>query len=91
MNFSLSSKAIASTKADCLVIGLPEKGTWPESTTQADEALDGLIKTLQKNGDVSGKNATTRTVPLSNQPGAGLWLWALAMTTSAPRPPTAKP
>ncbi|WP_203301076.1 leucyl aminopeptidase [Marinobacter sediminum] len=68
MNFSLSSKAIASTKADCLVIGLPEKGTWPESTTQADEALDGLIKTLQKNGDISGKNATTRTVPLSNQP-----------------------
>ncbi len=33
MNFSLSSKAIASTKADCLVIGLPEKGAWPDSTT----------------------------------------------------------
>ncbi|MDO3721889.1 leucyl aminopeptidase [Marinobacter sp. chi1] len=68
MNFSLSAKPIATTKADCLVIGLPEKGTWPESTTQADEALGGLIKTLETNGDVTGKNATARTIPVQDAP-----------------------
>ncbi|AOY88094.1 leucyl aminopeptidase [Marinobacter salinus] len=72
MNFSLSSKAIANTKADCLVIGLPEKGTWPESTSEADEALGGLIKKLQNAGDISGKNASTRTLPLDDQPWARL-------------------
>jgi leucyl aminopeptidase len=68
MNFSLSNKAITSTSADCLVVGLPEKGNWPESTVQADEALGGLIKTLQKTGDISGKNARTHAIPLSDQP-----------------------
>ncbi|MBZ2169909.1 leucyl aminopeptidase [Marinobacter sp. F4216] len=68
MNFSLSAKPIATTKADCLVIGLPEKGTWPESTTQADEALGGLIKTLETNGDVTGKNATARAIPVQDAP-----------------------
>ena len=68
MNFSLSNKAIANTKTDCLVVGLPEKGTWPQSTNQADEALGGLIKKLQKAGDLSGKNATTAAIPLTDQP-----------------------
>jgi leucyl aminopeptidase len=68
MNFSLSNKAITSTSADCLVVGLPEKGNWPESTTQVDNALGGLIKTLQKSGDISGKNASTQAIPLSDQP-----------------------
>ena len=45
MNFTLSSKPISDTKADCLVVALPEKGDWPASTTQANEALGGLIKT----------------------------------------------
>ncbi|KEF32739.1 Cytosol aminopeptidase PepA [Marinobacter nitratireducens] len=72
MNFSLSSKALTSTKADCLVIGLPEKGDWPESTTQADESLGGLIKSLEKAGDISGKNAKTSVVPLTDQPWARL-------------------
>ncbi|KPQ28458.1 MAG: leucyl aminopeptidase [Marinobacter excellens HL-55] len=68
MNFSLSSKAISATKTDCLVIALPEKGDWPETTTAADEALGGLIKQLEKAGDVTGKNATVNTVPLVDQP-----------------------
>eukprot|EP00163_Fabomonas_tropica_P033874 TRINITY_DN915_c1_g3_i1.p1 TRINITY_DN915_c1_g3~~TRINITY_DN915_c1_g3_i1.p1 ORF type:complete len:498 (+),score=93.01 TRINITY_DN915_c1_g3_i1:901-2394(+) len=72
MNFSLSSKAITSTKSDCLVIGLPEKGEWPESTIQADEALGGLIKALEKSGDISGKNSKTSAVPLVDQPWARL-------------------
>ena len=54
MNFSLSSKPISSTKADSLVIALPEKGDWPASTTQADDALGGLIKKLQKAGYITG-------------------------------------
>src|SRR5690554_7310239 len=68
MNFSLSSKAIAATKTDCLVIGLPEKGTWPDTTTQADETLGGLIKQLEKAGDLTGKNASVNTIPLVDQP-----------------------
>ncbi|MEQ9547328.1 MAG: leucyl aminopeptidase [Marinobacter sp.] len=68
MNFSLSSKSITSTKADCLVVALPEKGNWPDTTTQADEALGGLIKKLQKSGDVTGKNATTTMIPIDDQP-----------------------
>ncbi|MBB5322771.1 leucyl aminopeptidase [Marinobacter oulmenensis] len=68
MNVTLTSKDISATKADCLVIGLPEKGDWPESTRQADEALGGLIKQLEKAGDVSGKNATVRQLPLTDQP-----------------------
>ena len=58
MNFSLSSKAIASSKADCLVVAVPEAGDWPESTRQADAALDGLITRLHKAGDITGKNAS---------------------------------
>ncbi|MDN6318219.1 MAG: leucyl aminopeptidase [Marinobacter sp.] len=68
MNFSLNSNAIASTKADCLVVALPEKGDWPASTTEADGALGGLISKLQKAGDVTGKSAETILVPLSDQP-----------------------
>ncbi|MFO7529802.1 MAG: leucyl aminopeptidase [Marinobacter sp.] len=67
MNFSLSSKAIATTKADCLVVGVPEKGDWPESTTHADEVLDGLIKKLQTAGDITGKNGSTAVFPLDGR------------------------
>jgi leucyl aminopeptidase len=74
MNFSLSSKALTSTKADCLVIGLPEKGDWPESTVQADKALDGLIARLEKEGDTSGKAGSTLLLPLTDQPWARLLL-----------------
>ena len=67
-NFSLSSKAITATKADCLVVGLPEKGDWPESTKAADEALGGLIGQYSKAGDLTGKNGTINTLPLAEQP-----------------------
>ncbi|MEH6563496.1 MAG: M17 family peptidase N-terminal domain-containing protein, partial [Marinobacter sp.] len=72
MNFSLNSNAITSTKADCLVVALPEKGDWPTSTTEADGALGGLISKLQKAGDVSGKNAEANMVPLNDQPWSRL-------------------
>jgi leucyl aminopeptidase len=72
MNFTLSSKPITELKADCLTVALPEKGTWPASTARADEALGGLITELQKNGDVTGKNATTTLVPLKDQPWSRL-------------------
>ncbi|MBK1887542.1 leucyl aminopeptidase [Marinobacter sp. DY40_1A1] len=68
MNFSLNSNAIASTKADCLVVALPEQGDWPASTTGADSALGGLITKLQKAGDINGKNAETSLIPLNDQP-----------------------
>src|SRR5690554_174531 len=72
MNFSLSNKTIKGTSADCLVVGLPAKGVWPDSTSQADEALGGLIKRLQNEGDISGKNATTNMIPLNDQPWSRL-------------------
>src|SRR5690554_1301932 len=68
MNFSLSSKAITEPKTECLVIGLPEDGEWPETTKAADQALGGLIRQLQKAGDLSGKNASVNTLPLVGQP-----------------------
>ncbi|WP_339802279.1 leucyl aminopeptidase [uncultured Marinobacter sp.] len=68
MNFTLSSKAIVTTKTDCLVVAVPEKGDWPASTVQADEAMGGLISKLHKQGDASGKNATTLLVPVDNLP-----------------------
>ncbi|MDI9246868.1 leucyl aminopeptidase [Marinobacter sp. CHS3-4] len=87
MNFTLSSKPITDIKADCLVVALPEKGTWPESTTRADELLGGQIKTLQKNGDATGKTASTLLVPLEGQP----WSRLLIVGTGADkdRTPTA--
>jgi leucyl aminopeptidase len=72
MNYTLSSKPTTDIKADCLVVALPEKGNWPASTTQADEALGGLITALHKNGDATGKNATTTQVPLNDQPWSRL-------------------
>lgn len=68
MKFTLSSKAIATTKTDCLVLAVPEKGDWPASTVQADEAMGGLISKLHKRGDASGKNATTLLVPVESYP-----------------------
>lgn len=68
MNFSLTNKALTATKADCLVIGLPEQGDWPESTKAANEALGGLIKQLETAGDLAGKNASIASLPLIDQP-----------------------
>ncbi|HET8849749.1 MAG TPA: leucyl aminopeptidase [Marinobacter sp.] len=68
MNFSLNSKTLNTTKADCLVVALPEKGAWPASTAAADEALGGLIKQLEITGDISGKNASVNSAPLIDQP-----------------------
>ncbi|WP_152207087.1 leucyl aminopeptidase [Marinobacter changyiensis] len=67
MNITLSNKPLSTEKADCLVVALPEKGDLPESTRLADEALGGLIKKLQKSGDLSGKNATTLMIPTPGQ------------------------
>lgn len=66
MNFTLSSKALDTISADCLVLALPQKGEWPASTSAADKALDGLIGKLQSAGDINGKNASVQTVPLTD-------------------------
>lgn len=74
MNFSLSSKALSSSKTDCLVLAIPEKGDWPVSTREADEALGGQLKALHKNGDLSGKTGSTLLVPLHDAPWARVLL-----------------
>ena len=68
MNFTLSSKAINTSKSECLVVAVPEKGDWPASTAQADEVMGGQLKALQKNGDISGKNASTLLIPTPDAP-----------------------
>mgnify|MGYP001628062795 FL=1 len=68
MNFTLSSKAISSAKTDCLVVAVPEKGEWPASTTQADEIMGGQLKALHKNGDITGKTASTLLIPTAEMP-----------------------
>ena len=67
MNVTLSSKSPVSIKADCLVVGAPDKGQWPESTRQVDEALGGLLGELHKAGDISGKLGATLLVPVRDQ------------------------
>lgn len=91
MNFSLSSKAIATTKADCLVVGVPEKGDWPESTTHADEALDGLIKKLQTAGDITGKNGSTALFPLDGRAWSRLLVVGTGKTMTVHLPTFARP
>ncbi|BES71833.1 leucyl aminopeptidase [Marinobacter nanhaiticus D15-8W] len=74
MKYTLNSKSLADIKADCLVVSVPEKGDWPASTAAADAALNGMIKDLQKNGDISGKAGSSLLLPLSGQPWARLLL-----------------
>ena len=68
MNFTLSSKALSSSRTDCLVVAVPEKDDWPASTTQADEAMGGQLKALHKNGDLSGKPGSTLMIPVNDAP-----------------------
>ncbi|MGM0571343.1 leucyl aminopeptidase [Marinobacter sp.] len=68
MNFTLSSKALSSSGTDCLVVAVPEKGDWPASTSQADEAMGGQLKALHKNGDLTGKAGSTLMIPVSDAP-----------------------
>lgn len=79
MNFTLSSKALNSAKTDCLVVAVPEKGEWPASTAQADEILGGQLKALHKNGDITGKTASTLLLPTVDAP----WSRVLVVGTGA--------
>ncbi|WP_404363425.1 leucyl aminopeptidase [Marinobacter sp.] len=81
MNVTLSSKLPTSIKADCLVVAVPDQEDWPVSTTQADEALGGLLSQLQKEGDISGKLASTLLVPVTGQP----WNRVLVVGTGVDR------
>ncbi|MDC0663930.1 leucyl aminopeptidase [Marinobacter sp. SS21] len=79
MNFTLSSKAIASQKADCIVVAVPENGDWPASTLAVDAALGGLLRQLNESGDITGKNGSCLLVPVAGQP----WPRVLAVGTGA--------
>ncbi|MEQ5837123.1 leucyl aminopeptidase [Marinobacter sp. NFXS9] len=68
MKYTLNSKSLTDIKADCLVVSVPEKGDWPASTSAADAALNGMLKDLQKNGDISGKAGSSLMLPLADQP-----------------------
>ncbi len=79
MNFTLSSKPLANTKADCLVVAVPQKGDWPASSQDADSALGGLLGRLFKAGDLSGKIGSTLLLPVTDQP----WDRVLVVGTGA--------
>ncbi len=79
MNFTLSSKTVASLKADCIVVAVPENGDWPASTLAVDEALGGLLRQLHKSGDITGKNGNCLLIPVTGQP----WPRVLAVGTGA--------
>ncbi|PVY69589.1 aminopeptidase A [Tamilnaduibacter salinus] len=67
-DYTVTSKALTSTKSDCLIVSLPEKGDLPASTAAADDALDGQISELRQSGDLTGKSGTMLLMPLKDQP-----------------------
>ena len=74
MNYTLSTGPLVDTKADCLVLAVPEKSPLPASTQQVDALLGGLISQLRDSGDITGKLESTLLIPLSGQPWQRLLL-----------------
>ncbi len=60
MDFNVkTTKDLSSIRSDCFVIPLCEGKTLKGCATQLDKTLQTLIKNLQKNGDFTGKCAST--------------------------------
>ncbi|TVP58781.1 MAG: leucyl aminopeptidase [Halomonadaceae bacterium] len=74
MEYQLECRPLTDTRADCLIVAVPESGEWPTSTQQADELTGGLISQLHKGGDFSGKQGTTQLLPLAQGPWQRLLL-----------------
>lgn len=67
MKYALNSQGLIDTKADCLVIAIPEKGDWSASADAADQQLDGQLRKLVKSGDFNPKQGNTLLLPLADQ------------------------
>ncbi|MAL98940.1 MAG: leucyl aminopeptidase [Alteromonadaceae bacterium] len=66
MKYALNTQGLIDSKADCLVIAIPEDGEWPTSSAAADQQIDGQLKKLVKNGDFNGSLGTTFMLPLAD-------------------------
>ena len=62
MKFSTKTGTPQSLSTDALILGVFESGAQPAATLAADEASNGLIGRLQKQGDFTGKTGTTLIV-----------------------------
>ncbi|MFE8069486.1 leucyl aminopeptidase [Marinobacteraceae bacterium S3BR75-40.1] len=78
MKYALNTKGLVDTKADCLVIGIPESGDWSASAEAADTQTNGLLRNLVKQGDFSGKTGEIALLPL---PETAPWSRALLVGT----------
>ncbi|MDX5300241.1 MAG: leucyl aminopeptidase, partial [Gammaproteobacteria bacterium] len=68
MKYSLNSKGLVDTKADCLVVALPDNGEeWSASAQAADLQTDGALRQGLKHGDFSGKLGATSILPLTGK------------------------
>ncbi|WP_097460308.1 leucyl aminopeptidase [Mangrovitalea sediminis] len=68
MKYALNTKGLIDCSADCLVVAIPESGTWPASADTADKQEDGLLRRVVKQGDFSGKLGSTMLLPLNGKP-----------------------
>ena len=63
MEFSTTTGSIAGTRTACLIVGIYDARKLTPSAQTLDEATDGFIKTLLKNGDLQGTVGQTMLVP----------------------------
>ncbi len=63
MEFSTSTGSITSTRTACLIVGIYDARKLTPSAQALDEAADGFIKTLLKNGDLQGTVGQTMLIP----------------------------
>lgn len=62
MKFSTKTGTPQSLSTDALILGVFESGAQPAATLAADEASNGLIGRLQKQGDFNGKTGSSLIV-----------------------------
>jgi len=74
MDYALESRTLNDTRADCLIVSVPESGEWPASSRAADELAGGLISKLHKQGDFNGKVGTVQLHHPDNAPWPRLML-----------------
>ncbi len=63
MEFTTSTGSIITTRTACLIVGIYDSRKLTPSAQTLDEATEGFIKTLLKNGDLKGTVGQTLLVP----------------------------
>jgi leucyl aminopeptidase len=63
MEFFTTTSAASRRAADCVVVGVYEKGELGQAAADIDAASDGLITRHAKDGDISGRAGTSLLLP----------------------------